>query len=353
MPEFETQPFPHPQGCRGYLVVDPASKEALVLDPHLDAVEQIGWSVKEGGYQVRWVVDSHTHADHPSGSAPLAAALRASRVAHPLAGHAGATHLPEDNDRLELGDDGLLVRYAPGHTPDHLVLLGGGQLFSGDTLLIGGVARTDFLGGDAGILFDSIHDVMLTLPDATRLWPGHDYQDRMDSTIGQERATNPWLAIRDRDRFVERLTANPPPEPANMPALLRLNRDEKPIPPGIEAAEVAAIVREGGAGSVIDVRTDPEVKNAHVPGSRHILLDTIPQRLDEILLTPAPRLLLCHVGERAEMARRFLESRGVAACQTIRGGIDAYVRAGGEVVGGAPGAVLDGGGACAASAPEA
>ena len=322
-----------------------------MIDPHLDSITQIGWAVREASYRVRWVVDSHTHADHPSGSAALASALGAERVAHPKAGHVGVTRTPEDHDRLELGDTGLIVRYAPGHTPDHLVLVGDDQLFSGDTLLIGGVARTDFLGGDAGQLFDSIHDVMLTLPDATRLWPGHDYDGRSASTIGAERASNPWLAIEDRERFVRKLTANAPPEPANMPALLRLNIEGAAIPALVDADEVVRIVGEGGAYSVIDVRTEPEVEGAHVPGSRHILLDTIPERLDEIRLVPAPRLLLCHIGQRAEMARRFLESRGVSACQTIRGGIDAYVRAGGEVVGGAPGAVLGGGGACAAGDP--
>ncbi len=345
-------PFLHPQGCRGYLVCDPASKEALVVDAHLDLVAHASAAIEQAGFRARWVVDTHTHADHPSGAGALAGALRAERVAHRDAGHAGVSLTPDDGETLALGNHTVTVRHTPGHTPDHLVLVSDGALFSGDTLFIGGVARTDFLGGDAGQLFDSIHDVMLTLPDDTVLYPGHDYNNRVHSTIGSEKADNPWLRIEDRDRFVASLTANPPEEPANMAALLKLNREGVAIPPVISAAEAVAIVKGGGAGTVIDVRTDDEVKAAHIPGSRHIVLDQILSRVEEVCETPAPRLMLCAHGIRAENARQALSSMGVRGLTVIEGGIVGYAEAGGETAGGNLEAAAGGGGCCAALPPE-
>jgi glyoxylase-like metal-dependent hydrolase (beta-lactamase superfamily II) len=117
----------------------------------------------------------------------------------------------------------VTVRHAPGHTPDHLVLLSDGALFSGDTLLIGSVARTDFLGGDAGQLFDSLHRVTDDLPDETVVYPGHDYQGRTQTTLAEERTSNPWLGMQ-REEFVRQLTANPPPQPASSPASAAFTR---------------------------------------------------------------------------------------------------------------------------------
>ncbi len=350
---LEVAPYLHPQGCRTYVVFDPASKEALLVDPHLDLVRAAHEHVTGDGLTVRWIVDTHTHADHPSGAAPLAQELRATRVAHKEARHTGVTHLPDDEEPLALGDQQVVVRHAPGHTPDHLVLVSDGALFSGDSLFIGGVARTDFLGGDAGQLFDSIHQLMMTLDDETVLYPGHDYAEQTASTIGAERATNPWVRIGDRDQFIKSLTANPPPEPANMAALLRFNKEASDIPLFIDAEETVRLVNEGGAGTVIDVREQEEIEAAHIPGSRHIPMHEVLDRADEVRKTPAPRLLLCKIGQRAAMVQHALAGLGIAGLSVIDGGIMAYVQAGGETAGGDLGAALDAGGCCAAAPPEA
>lgn len=349
---LEIQPVLHPQGCRGYFVTDPASKDALWVDPHLDTVGAALHHAREAGYQVRWVLDTHTHADHPSGSGPIAAELGATRVAHASARHTGATHRPDDGEPLALGDQTLTVRHTPGHTPDHMVLVGEGAVFSGDSLFIGAVARADFIGGDAGQLFDSIQRVLLPLEDDTVLFPGHDYAGRTSSTIGTERSDNPWLQLADRDAFVKNLTANAPPEPANMAALLAFNQDGTEFAPVVSAEEAVAWVAEGGAGTVIDVRTDEEVRGAHIPGSRHVVLDEVLARIDEVRATPAPRLLLCKMGVRAQHAYDALSAHGVRGLQVIHGGIVSYAQAGGETVGGDPGAVSGGGGCCAALPPQ-
>jgi len=323
-------PFPHPQGCRSYLIADPASGEALALDVHLDLVNEVSERVRHDGWRLRFVVDSHTHADHPSGAGPIAKSFGATRVAHAEGHHAGVTLHPADGERLALGKQEITVRHAPGHTPDHIVLLTGRELFAGDTLLIGGVARTDFLGGDAGTLHDTLRRVLGDLDGDTIIYPGHDYEGRERSTVGAERAGNPWLTM-EREEFVRQLTANPPPRPANMDDLLRLNRSGVEIPKAVSGAEAVKHVEAGGATSVIDVRMGVEYDAQHVSGSRLVPLEQLEDRLDEIRSTPAPRLLLCRTGVRAEMALKTLSELGVAGLTVIEGGIEAYIRAGGGV----------------------
>lgn len=324
-------PLLHPQGCRTYVLADPASRQAMAIDVHLDFVDAVAELVKQHGWSLPYVVDTHTHADHPSGSAALAERCSSTRIAHAKSQHRGVSRHPADGDTLHLGDVAVTVRHAPGHTPDHIVLLAEGAVFAGDTLLIGGVARTDFLGGDAGELFDSLHRVLDDLPDETIVFPGHDYQGRLRTTLGEERRSNAWFRMTDRSDFVRQLRANAPPRPANMDDLLRLNREGVAIPASISAAEAIRLVEAGGATSVIDVRTGGEFDGEHIRGSRLVPLDQIVQRADEVRATPAPRLLLCRVGNRAEMARQALAKLHVGGLTVVDGGLEAYRQASGEL----------------------
>ncbi|MHC5063133.1 MAG: rhodanese-like domain-containing protein [Planctomycetota bacterium] len=328
-------PFTHPQGCRSYLLADLESKQALAIDVHLDLVEELSKHLQTEGWTLPYVLDTHTHADHPSGSAALAARFRSTRIAHPLAEHLGVTRHPEHGDTLHLGDQVVRLLHVPGHTPDHMVLVTDGALFSGDSLFIGGVARTDFLGAEAGQLYDSLQELLADLPDDTILYPGHDYEGRIQSTLGEEKRSNPWLAMQDRADFVRHLKANPPPRPANMDSLLRLNREGVEIPDTVSAAQAVEHVQAGGATSVIDVRTGVEFDGEHLPGSRLVPLDQLGKRVEEVLATPAPRLLMCKSGSRAAMARKTLAELQVSGLSVVEGGIEAFVKAGGETVKGA------------------
>jgi sulfur dioxygenase len=215
------------------------------------------------------------------------------------------------------------------------------------------VARADFIGGDAGQLYDSLHGVLLALPDETILYPGHDYENRIHSTIGAERSGNPWLQFSDRDKFVAAITANKPAEPANMATLLRMNVEGRPIPGFVSASEAVRLVEDGAAGSVIDVRELEEIEAAHIPGSRHVVMNEVLQRADEIRAAPAPRLILCAHGVRAQMVAQALHSVGIGALSVVEGGLAAYMQAGGEVAGGNLEAATGGGGCCAAAPPPA
>ncbi len=329
---IQVVPFAHPQGCRGYLLVDASSKQVLAIDVHLDLVYDMARRVRDEGWDLRYVIDTHTHADHPSGAADLAEQFGATRMTHEKALHAGVDVHPEDGETITLGGSTIGFRYMPGHTPDSMGVVIDGAIFTGDSLLIGGVARTDFTGGDAGAIYDSIHALVDTLPGETLVFPAHDYRDRVKTSLGDEKKSNAWLQLGDRETFVEKLTANSPPRPANMDDLLRLNREGVNIPETIPAAEAVAIITAGGAGSVIDVRTGAEFDSEHILGSHLIPLDQIEARADEVRATPAPRLLFCHSGNRAAMARKALEKLHVAGLSVIEGGMNAYTAAGGETV---------------------
>ncbi|MEQ1894417.1 MAG: rhodanese-like domain-containing protein, partial [Planctomycetota bacterium] len=220
------------------------------------------------------------------------------------------------------------ILHAPGHTPDHLVVAVGEHLFAGDTLLIGSVARTDFLGGDPRQLFDTLQRLVALFPGRMVLHPGHDYQGRTESTLAEELVTNPWLAEREREAFAHKLAAGAPPRPANMDALLRLNQEGVAIPSTRPAAELERELAGGAAASVIDVRTGVEFEAEHVPGSRLVPLHELAQRADEVRATAAPRFLLCRTGARAADARRTLESLGIGGLTVIEGGLEALRAAG-------------------------
>ena len=305
----------------------------MAIDPHLDLVRRIAEAVRERGWTLPYVVDTHTHADHPSGSAALAALFASTRMAHASSGHRGVARHLEDGDVLHLGDVAVRVRHTPGHTPDHVALVADGALFSGDTLHIGGVARADFLGGDARRLHRTLEDLLATLPGSTLLEPGHDYHGRLESTLAEERAGNPWLSLGEAE-FVRRLKADPPPPPANLEELLAVNRGEEAIPAVVQAATAVARARRGGAGSVIDVRSGVEYDSEHVPESVHVPLGELAKRVDEVMAAPAPRLLLCRNGSRAASARSVLADLGLGGLSVVEGGLEAYRAAGGATVAG-------------------
>ncbi|PCJ59658.1 MAG: hypothetical protein COA79_09650 [Planctomycetota bacterium] len=329
---FMIAPYVHPQGCRGYLLVDKLSGDSIAIDVHLDFVNDMTKRLKDEYWNLLYVIDTHTHADHPSGSSSIAKNFNCLRMAHKKAEHSGVSNHPENGEELFLGESTVFVRHTPGHTPDHMGIYIEGAFFSGDSLLIGSVARTDFLGGDAGQLYDSIHSFLKEYPGDTVLFPGHDYQSKTKSTFGEEKKENPWLKIEDREEFIKNLTANPPERPANMDELLHLNREGVEIAKLISSEETKKIVEAGGAISIIDVRSEMEFEDEHISGSHLIPLDQLESRADEVRAIAAPRLLLCKAGGRASAAFEALDEMNIGGLSVIDGGILAFKETGGKTV---------------------
>ncbi len=194
-----------------YIVACPSTKEALVIDPAGDE-ERIIERVKEKGLNLKYIVNTHGHGDHLCGNDKVKALTDAKIVMHELdnqmftspegqetARQWGFTPSPpadmtvKDGDEIVAGDVSLKVIHTPGHTPGGICLLGDGNLFTGDTLFVGGIGRTDLPGASVTQFMTSIKERLLILPGETIVWPGHDYGSTPSSTIDTEKRTNPWL----------------------------------------------------------------------------------------------------------------------------------------------------------------
>jgi len=187
-----------------YIVADPVSREAVLIDPVMETVERDQQVLAENNLRLQWILETHVHADHITGAARLRAATGA-RIAMGRAGHvAGADRLLDDGDRIEFGCLALTVLTTPGHTGSCVSYKMVDRVFTGDALLIGGCGRTDFQEGSAERLYDSIHQKIFSLPETTLIYPSHDYEGRTHSTVGDEKRGNPRLGGgKSKAEFVE------------------------------------------------------------------------------------------------------------------------------------------------------
>ena len=185
-----------------YLLRDEASGEAALIDPVDTQAERDLALLKREGLTLRYTLETHAHADHITSAGSLRKLTGAQAVA-PAGCNIGPADIQVlDGELLRLGGEQIRVIHTPGHTAGSASYLWRDNLFTGDSLLIMGCGRTDFQGGDAGALYDSITQKLFTLPDETKVWPGHDYRGFTVSTIGREKAHNPRLAARSREEFI-------------------------------------------------------------------------------------------------------------------------------------------------------
>jgi sulfur dioxygenase len=185
-----------------YLIADSATGAAVLVDPVREQVERDLALVASLSLQLKWIVETHVHADHITGARALRARSGARTAVSRHCGAEGFDRLLEDSDDVVFGNEVLHVIATPGHTPGGICFLWRDRVLTGDTLLIGGCGRTDFQNGSAIALYESITTRLFTLPLDTLVYPGHDYRGRRVSTIGEEQATNPRLAGKSRDEFV-------------------------------------------------------------------------------------------------------------------------------------------------------
>jgi len=260
--------------CRTYLVGSAATRDAALVDPVLASVERYLQTLSEGQWQLRWVIDTHTHADHLSGCRLLAERTGAECAMHRKAGARHVSARLTDGSTLDIGGLVLEAIETPGHTKDSLTLKVPGRVLTGDWLFVGGAGRTDLPGGDPGEHWDSLARIVPSLDDSTVVLPGHDYSGRTDSVLGEERRTNAHLRERSRDEYVAWLSATAEPTPAWMIETLRAN-NAGALDPTLRIAPT-----EGA--SVCAVGPVPRVPQVSV--------DEVKRRLDS--LGPAAQLLL-------------------------------------------------------------
>ncbi|MDP2311980.1 MAG: MBL fold metallo-hydrolase [Pseudomonadota bacterium] len=176
-----------------YLLADPVTRRALLIDPVVEEVETYAALLADLGLTLEYTLETHVHADHVTAGAALRERFGSRTVVHRDGGAACADVPVKHGDHIRVGAIELEVRETPGHTNGCVAYVGADRVFTGDTLLIGGCGRTDFQQGDAGRLYDSVHSELLSLPPDTLVYPAHDYKGRSVSTIKEETATNARL----------------------------------------------------------------------------------------------------------------------------------------------------------------
>ncbi|MCU0524352.1 MAG: MBL fold metallo-hydrolase [Elainella sp. Prado103] len=197
-----------------YLIADPASREAALVDPVIEQVERDFKLVNELGLTLKYCLETHVHADHITGSGKLRELSGCTGIVPADATVACADRLIEPDEVLKVGEIEIRAIPTPGHTDSHMAyLVNGDRVLTGDALFIRGCGRTDFQSGDPGTLYDSVTKHLFTLPDQTLVYPGHDYRGHTVSTIGEEKQWNPRLVGRNREQFIEFMNSLNLPNP--------------------------------------------------------------------------------------------------------------------------------------------
>lgn len=195
-----------------YLIADEETHEALLIDPVNEQFERDMGVLDEWELTLKYVLETHVHADHITGGGRLRYMTGATFVAGAGTGLNCADRLMASGDTLTMGGITITAIATPGHTSGCTSYLWDDRLFTGDTILIDACGRTDFQEGSADRLYDSIHTLM-ALPDETLVYPGHDYNGRHVSSIGQERTINPFIAGLSRQQFIDKMAALNLPHP--------------------------------------------------------------------------------------------------------------------------------------------
>ena len=189
-----------------YLLADATSREALLIDPVRELIERDIELLRELGLTLRLTLETHVHADHVTASGLLRERLGSQSVLGVRGGAPCVDRAIDEGDVILLGSHPIEARATPGHTAGCMsyVVPDLAAVFTGDALLIRGCGRTDFQGGSAETLYDSLHARIFSLPPSTRVYPGHDYQGRTVSTVGEELEFNPRLGGgRSKAAFVQ------------------------------------------------------------------------------------------------------------------------------------------------------
>ena len=199
-----------------YLIASSIGREALIIDPVLDNINEYISLLNELDLKLVKVIDTHIHADHITGASKLKEQTNCTTIMGEQTPADTLDLKVKDEEIIKLDQIEIRALYTPGHTSDSFSFLMNDYLFSGDTLLINGTGRTDFQNGSAKDAYNSIFNKLLKLPEKTLVYPAHDYNGEKVSSIGKEKKFNPRLQVNSENEYIEIMNNLNLPEPKMM-----------------------------------------------------------------------------------------------------------------------------------------
>ncbi len=328
-----------PTSCTySYLLARRRGAEALIIDPVLDQVDSYLDILEELDLRLVKAIDTHLHADHATGLGALRDQTRCVTVMGDQTSADVVGIRVREGDRLRCDGIDLEVIYTPGHTDDSYSFLFGDRVFTGDTLMIGGTGRCDFQNGDAAAQYDSLFNKLLRLPDATLVFPAHDYRGNTVSTIGAERESNPRLQVSSVEEYEALMNGLDLPPPRLMDVVVPANQSiglaqnsltergrsltSNQFLEAIEKPEV----------TVVDLREDSErARGGVVDGSIEIPYPTLDKAIQpggslsrRLSGSDGPLIFVCSYGEVSAMAVEIARDRGWLNCCHLTGGLQGW-----------------------------
>lgn len=313
---YSQQFFIEGLGCASYIVGCEAKGVAAIIDPDRDVQKYLDTAASRG-LTITHIIETHLHADHVSGNSDLAARTGATIYVHEASGAEFPHQAVKDGDVLKLGNLHLNVIHTPGHTPESITLLVTDTTRSdqpwialtGDTLFVGDMGRPDLVGAEAanglaGDMYHTINEKILPLNDGLLIYPGHgagslcgkSIGSMRSTTLGYERLSNPALAPRSKEEFVEYAVSDLPEQPGNHTRIKAMNRKGvKPlgvVQPAPLSIKEALPYFQRGAG-LLDTRSKGDYVQAHIPGSVHLEAnDQLSNRIGFVFPPDVPMILL-------------------------------------------------------------
>lgn len=324
-------------GCQSYLLGCSETCAAVVIDPEISQIDRYLGLAARDGLRIRYLIDTHTHADHFSGTRHLARQLGVPVVMHRESPAPYVDMRLDDGDLILVGDLRIQAIHTPGHTRDSMCLLTEDRLFTGDTLLIGATGRTDLPTGDPEALYDSLFNHILRLDPSLKVHPAHDYKEQRHSTIAQELAGNPRLQKQDRAAFVEMMCNLNLTMPTHITEALRSNMsggktvaemlsEAAATVPFMSLDELKARVEAAEEDLIVlDVREREAYEQEHIPRARLLPRGQLELRVNDDLPDPTRRILsYCEFGRISTLATATLREMGYRRAVALDGGMKAW-----------------------------
>ena len=351
------QLFDHETSTYTYLLADEDSRDAVLIDSVREQVARDTELIEQLDLRLGAALETHVHADHVTGAGLLRERLGCQVVVGALSGVRTADRLVSQGERVAFGRHALEVRETPGHTDGcvSFVCHEQGMAFTGDALLIRGCGRTDFQQGNARTLYDSVRSQILTLPDDTLLYPGHDYKGRMLTTVAEEKRWNPRLGdgqdVADFVAIMDELDLAYPMRideavPANMAS--GVTEPESAEPSDLKADAWAPVLRTPSGVPVlraewlaehlcdvrlVDVREFMEFYGVlgHLKGAELVPLQGL-EKAAASWERERPIVTVCTYGPRSGKAAAILNELGFESVASLHGGLAQWTKLGLPVV---------------------